>query len=286
MDFKQLEYFKAIVEEGTISAAARRLHMSQPPLSYQMKMLEEELQVQLFSRGTKRITLTEAGKVLYARAGILLTMTDITRREVARAGQAVTLHLGMTPSTVSMMAEIIAAFSRVYPEIYFDIHEGSTYILKNQLENRAVDVTTLRTPISLNNCQHRVLVRESLVAIGVSECMPSGQSTMTLQQLSAEKLILSHRYREYLLRAFEKESLTCDIYYECADARTAMSLAENGVGVAILPASTSGLTKKMTVCTIENADLMTELLLVWRNEKLPREVELFIQFCQEKSFDR
>ena len=208
MDFKQLEYFKAIVEEGTISAAARRLHMSQPPLSYQMKMLEEELQVQLFSRGTKRITLTEAGKVLYARAGILLTMTDITRREVARAGQAVTLHLGMTPSTVSMMAEIIAAFSRVYPEIYFDIHEGSTYILKNQLENRAVDVTTLRTPISLNNCQHRVLVRESLVAIGVSECMPSGQSTMTLQQLSAEKLILSHRYREYLLRAFEKESLT------------------------------------------------------------------------------
>ncbi len=82
MDFKQLEYFKAIVEEGTISAAARRLHMSQPPLSYQMKMLEEELQVQLFLRGTKRITLTEAGKVLYERAGSLLTMTDITKREV------------------------------------------------------------------------------------------------------------------------------------------------------------------------------------------------------------
>ena len=61
MEIKQLEYFHAIVDEGNVSAAARALHMTQPPLSYQMKMLEEELQVQLFIRGTKRITLTEAG---------------------------------------------------------------------------------------------------------------------------------------------------------------------------------------------------------------------------------
>ena len=61
MEIKQLEYFRAIVDEGNVSAAARALHMTQPPLSYQMKMLEEELQVQLFIRGTKRITLTEAG---------------------------------------------------------------------------------------------------------------------------------------------------------------------------------------------------------------------------------
>ena len=54
MEIKQLEYFRAIVDEGNVSAAARALHMTQPPLSYQMKMLEEELQVQLFIRGTKR----------------------------------------------------------------------------------------------------------------------------------------------------------------------------------------------------------------------------------------
>ena len=195
-----------------------------------------------------------------------------------------TLHLGMTPSTVSMMTKMMADFSRIYPEIYFDIHEGSTYVLKNQLENRVVDVTTLRTPISLNNCQHRVLVRESLVAMGVSKYMPYDRNVITLKQLSSKKLILSHRYREYLLRAFEKEGLSCDIYYECADARTAMELAENGVGVAILPASTGGLTKKMEVYTIENADLMTELLLVWRNEKIPTEVEMFIEFCQKNKF--
>lgn len=279
MELKQLAYFKAIVEEGTISAAARRLHMSQPPLSYQMKMLEEELQVQLFLRGTKKITLTEAGKVLYERAGNLLTMSDMTRREVARAGQAVTIHLGMTPSTVSMMSKMIAKFSGIYPEIHFDIHEGSTYVLKNQLENGLVDVTTLRTPIAVNDCQSRVLLQENLVAMAVGYYMNNERKTITLKQLSREKLILSHRYREYLLNAFEKEGLSCDIYFECEDARTAMELAENGVGVAILPASTSRLTKKMKAYAIEGADLMTELLLVWRNGKIPSEVSTFIGFC-------
>ena len=72
MELRQLEYFRAIVDAGTISGAARVLHMTQPPLSYQIKMLEEELQVPLLIRGTKKITLTEAGKTLYEQAGTLL----------------------------------------------------------------------------------------------------------------------------------------------------------------------------------------------------------------------
>ena len=68
----------AVVEEGTVSGAAKVLKMTQPPVSYQMKMLEEELNVQLFFRGTKKITLTEAGKVLYARSGSILKCCIIT----------------------------------------------------------------------------------------------------------------------------------------------------------------------------------------------------------------
>ena len=82
MELKQLEYFRTIVDAGTISGAARDLHMTQPPLSYQIKMLEEELQVPLFLRGKKRITLTEAGKTLYEQAGNLLMLSDLAKREV------------------------------------------------------------------------------------------------------------------------------------------------------------------------------------------------------------
>ena len=182
MEMKQLEYFCAIVEAGTISGAAKALHMTQPPLSYQMKMLEEELEVQLFLRGTKKITLTEAGAALYERAGILLKMADITKREVFKAGTAATIHIGMTPSSVSMMSEYLARFAKKFPEVHFDIHEGSTFTLKDQLENRVVDITTLRTPIMLKGCETRSLAQEKLLvmALPTHEIMQQDLQKLTI----------------------------------------------------------------------------------------------------------
>ena len=147
MEIKQLEYFRAIVEAGTISGAARELHMTQPPLSYQIKMMEEELKVSLFLRGTKRITLTEAGKTLYEQAEKILTLTELTKSEVLKSSQATTLHIGMTPSTVSMMSNYLQQFARRYPQIRFDIHEGSTFTLKEQLENTRVQLENAKAEV-------------------------------------------------------------------------------------------------------------------------------------------
>jgi len=88
MTLLQLKYVVEVAAAGTISGAARMLHMTQPPLSYQLKMLEEELQVPLLVRGTKKITLTEAGKTLYEQAGTLLMLADLTKREVVKSSQA------------------------------------------------------------------------------------------------------------------------------------------------------------------------------------------------------
>ena len=70
--------------------------------------------------------------------------------------------------------------------------------------------------------------------------------------------------------------LTCDIYYECEDARTALTIAEKGIGVAILPESMR-VSDSMSVYGITDADLTTEILLAWREERLPAEVEAFIK---------
>lgn len=119
-------------------------------------------------RGTKKITLTEAGKTLYDRAGSLLTMADITKREVIKASQAATIHIGFTPSTVSMMSDYLIRFSTSHPDIRFDIHEGSTFTLREQLENGVVDITTLRTPIVLKGCESRTLMQEKLLAMAAA----------------------------------------------------------------------------------------------------------------------
>ena len=278
MEMKQLEYFCSIVEAGTISGAAKALHMTQPPLSYQMKMLEDELEMQLFLRGTKKITLTEAGVALYERAESLLKMADITKREVFRIGTAATIHIGITPSSVSMMAEYLARFAQKFPAIHFDIHEGSTFALREQLENQVVDITTLRTPLIIKGYETKSLAKEKLLilALPAHEIMQQDPQNLTLKTLSQYKIILSRRYRSYVLSAFEKKGIFCDIYCECQDARTALTLAENGLGVAVLPASMQKLTSRVVCREIIDADLTTEILLAWRKERLPAEVQEFL----------
>ena len=78
MNLKQLEYFVAIVEEGQVTAAARRLHISQPPLSYELAQLERELGCKLVHRGPRGVTPTDAGRLLYERAAHILAMATAT----------------------------------------------------------------------------------------------------------------------------------------------------------------------------------------------------------------
>ncbi len=282
MEIKQLEYFRAIVDAGTISGAARELHMTQPPLSYQMKMLEDELQVSLFLRGTKKITLTEAGKTLYEQAEKILMLTKVTKQEVIKSSQVATLHIGMTPSTVSMMSDYLLRFSKKHPKLHFDIHEASTFTLKDQLENQQIDVTTLRTPIALNGCETKILAKESLLAMAIPEYpLLKGRSSVSLHELSGQPLILSQRYWKYMLSAFERAGLTCDIYCSCEDARTAMTMAEKGLGIAILPASMMELSNQLKACIVSDTDLTTEILLAWRKGRLPVEVQEFLKMWEE-----
>lgn len=258
--------------------------MTQPPLSYQMKMLEEELQVPLFLRGTKKITLTEAGKTLYEQGGNLLMLSDLTKREVIKSSQAATLHIGMTPSTVSMMSDYLLRFAEKYPQVHFDVHEGSTFTLKDQLENRIIDLTTLRTPIVLNGCETRSLAKESLLVMASPDHpLFEGRTSIRLEELSEQRLILSHRYRKYMLSAFERAGLVCDIYFACEDARTAMTIAEKGMGIAILPSSMLKLSSCLKACPVSDADLSTEILLAWRKGRLPGEIQDFLGLWDEKN---
>ena len=100
MEIRQLEYFHEIAATGSINEAARRLNMSQPPLSYQLRRLEEELNVKLLSRTSRGVELTEAGRLLYRRAGSLLEYARSTRDEVSESGKKRVLRMGITSTTV------------------------------------------------------------------------------------------------------------------------------------------------------------------------------------------
>ena len=102
MDLKQLSYFVKIVEEGSISGAAKKLFMSQPPLSSQMKLLEAELDCTLFERGSRTIRLTEAGETLYNYSRSLLQLSNVAKQETMNAARHFNgvLRIGIVSSLI------------------------------------------------------------------------------------------------------------------------------------------------------------------------------------------
>jgi DNA-binding transcriptional LysR family regulator len=124
MDIKDMRAFYAIVEEGNISHAAQRLDIAQPALSRQMKRLETSLGVQLFERGSRRIRLTDAGRVMYSRVEHILGMVDGTVREITEIGSGIagSVRLGtITTSGALLLPELISEFHSCYPNVTYQI---------------------------------------------------------------------------------------------------------------------------------------------------------------------
>ena len=119
MDLRALRYFVTVAEELNITRAAEKLNMSQPPLSNQMKSLEEELGTQLFIRGKRHLTMTEAGTVLYRRALQLLELSEQTQEEIRSLdGLAGKLNIGLIEGRAPyLLARWISGFRMEFPQV-------------------------------------------------------------------------------------------------------------------------------------------------------------------------
>ena len=226
MDLRQLEYFREIADTGSINEAARRLNMSQPPLSYQLRLLEEELGVRLFERSSQGVTLTEAGTLLYSRAGELLSYADSTKQEVERFGRRRILRLGLTSSTVAPMIPFIAEYARRNPEASFEVHDGTTFSLFNSLLAGIIDVSVVRTPLRLDEVEHTVLCTEPMIAVSAPGDETARRGQAALSELTGRPLIVYRRYEKLITDAFAAHALEADFFCVCDDARGAVLWAK------------------------------------------------------------
>ena len=281
MDLRQLEYFREIADTGSINEAARRLNMSQPPLSYQLRLLEEELGVRLFERSSQGVTLTEAGTLLYSRAGELLSYAGSTKQEVERFGRRRILRLGLTSSTVAPMMPFIAEYARRNPEASFEIHDGTTFSLFTSLMEGIIDVSVVRTPLRLDEVEHKLLCTEPMIAVSASgENTGRACGRIALAELTGRPLIVYRRYEKLITDAFAAHALEAEFFCVCDDARGAVLWAKAGLATAILPASMSSLCTDLDIREIDEKALETQILLIWRKGRKPLPaVQDFIDIC-------
>ena len=243
VDIRQLLYFTTIAEEGSISAAAKKLHLSQPPLSYQMKLLEEELHLPLIERSARGIALTEAGRVLYKRAQGILELSELTRKEMLAmaSGFTGTLHIGTVSSSgASLLGWRIPAFHQKYPQIGFAIHEGNTFELMEMLESGLIELAIVRSPFHSDQLNCLYLSPEPMIAAEAASFFPAGMPSgqpISLELLGHAPVILYRRFEKILLSLCEQKGITPQVFCIADDARTTLMWAEAGLGVAVVPQS-------------------------------------------------
>ena len=284
MDLKQLQYFAAVAKEGNISKAAKALHISQPPLSIQLKHLEEELGCVLFERGAREVELTEAGLLLYNRALSLLELSAITVQEISdlKNQTAGTLRLGAVSSVGSTLLNAwIVDLNKEYPDIHYEIFEGNTYEQIEQLKNHTIELAIVRSPFSTNDMHVIPLRTEPMMAVGNERFFSSSSDEIPLSALADKPLILYRRWEDMILSAFSKQQLSCQIFCKNEDARTTLHWADAGLGIGIVPRSAVSLIRKPdTVCKkIADAELASRICLVYHeNHYLSALAKLFLNY--------
>ena len=284
MELRQLEYFREIASTGSINEAARHLNMSQPPLSYQIRQLETELNVKLFDRTSKGVTLTEAGKVLYDRSGNLLEYARSTELEVSKTGKKRILRIGLTPTTVDTIMPYIARFSKKNPDVNFEVHDGITYSLYEYLMDGIIDISVARTPLRLDAVSYLELCSEPMIAVSAAPITPdSGIDSLKLADLLHKPLILYRRYEELIMNTFHAQNMIPDIFCVCDDPRGAMLWAKENLATAIFPKSMASLCNGLSIQEVDEPDLVTKILLIWAKGKKPVPlVQEFLEVCGER----
>ena len=244
MKIQQLEYFCAIVEEKSISAAARKLHVSQPPISRQIALLEHELGVTLFTRGNKGMLPTEAGRSLYQQSQELIRSMDQIAQNVRNieSGMRGILKIGAIYSTMPYAIPMIREYHRRWPQVELYIRSGTPQELMGELNSGALSAVFLRTgKQELTGIREIILGEDDLELILTEDLDPApGLESVPLELLQGVPFCMFRSddfwgYDEYVLRECHRNGIEPKIACQCYDTPTAMRLVHAGLGVCVMP---------------------------------------------------
>ncbi len=244
MNLKQLEQFVVIAETLSFREAARRLHISQPPLSVSVRKLEEELGQKLFDRSRRGVELTEVGAAVLTHARRVLFHADQFRRSAALAaeGQIGTLNVSFVGSaTIQLLPRTIVQLRATHPMVGLRLVESGSNAIMEALRQGSIDVGIVRLPVPGHpSVMTSLIEREEYVAAFPMAHPLAGKSTLSLADLRDERFILPARSElsaAHLSIMFvcQQAGFVPNIVQECDQAQTILALVEAGLGVALVP---------------------------------------------------
>lgn len=268
MNVKQLRYFLVVAEEKQITAAAKRLYIAQPPLSYQLKQLEKELGAQLFKRTAHGIELTDVGQIFQSYANEIISLAQNAENQVHKtiSGELGTIAIGMASSSTGLIPmNSFNELRKYYPEISFDIYEDNTYGILDKLEKKTIDLGIVRTPYNQTGLNTKTLTTEKMMAISVDPDFQQ-KKELRIKDLADQPLIIYRRFEDIFNQTFAYHGLKPFYAVKCDDSRTAITWAKRKMGVALVPESIATTYAQENMIAIKHANWITHLQLVWRKD--------------------
>lgn len=244
MESKLLEYMLRVAELGSINKAAADLHLSQPALSRHIAALEAEMGTKLFTRTQSGVQLTDSGLLLTEKARPLLRQLSILKEQVGEmaAGQ---LSIGVPPSWHRVFTSpFIRTLVNQYPDIQLRVHESVSHLLRDQMLSGILDLCIMPFDVSPpTGFKQTALVREPLIVLGHADEGLTPDEPTPIARLNGAKLVLPGRPNA--LRALVEHMLTRKgmVFRTAIEAGTlnlCMELAEQGIGLTVLPACALG----------------------------------------------
>ena len=289
MDIKPLRYFQAIAEANSFTKAAEQLHVAQPAISMAIKKLEAELDLTLFHRHERQISLTDEGKKLLQHSRRILQAIDDARLEMEELK-------GLTKGEVrvgipSMLGSyyfppILMAFRHRYPELDLSVIEGGTWQLQQMLERGELDLAIIVADVLPQELQARTFLREQMLVTVAKDHPLAQQTVVSYDDFFREELVMfkeGYFHRKVVDRLAARTECTPNISFETNLIPLIKAIVNQGFGISTL----------LGMVIEEDPDLIglpfeepvwLDLSIAWRRDGyLSRANQAFVDFLLEHS---
>jgi len=292
IELRHLRYFVAVAEELHFGRAAQRLHLAQPPLSQQIRRLEELLGHQLFFRTSRSVALTAAGEAFLqsARRTLRNVQRDLDEARSVGRGEVGSLHIGFVGSAIlATLPAMLRAYGQAYPRVRLHLHESFTSSVLAGLENGSLDAGILRDGDPVPGLEIHTIFSEPYVAVLPMSHPLARQKSISAASLRNDPLVFHPRTAG--VKAFEKPLSLFDqtgprpqIVQEASHWVTILELVGAGLGITIAPACVRRIASPDIVCLpIRNAKITSNIELALHETDNRPIVRQFAQIAKQNA---
>src|ERR1043166_6986097 len=275
MDFDQLVTFMEVAKLGSFSRAGQKIFRSQSAVSAQIRQLEQEYGDRLLDRAGKDVTLTPAGRVLFAYAERMLQMKDESLLAVADQGSVPrgTITVGANEATcLYVLPDVFAKYCHLHPEVQLSIYRNFSYKIVEKLENGTIDVGIVTLPVKSVKLKTVPIFRDHLMCMGSPQHRLAKQDVIAVSEIAREPILLpktgyTRRLMDKLLHPHESQ---VRVRMELPSVGMIKSFVAAGLGVSLISASFARdqvLAGRVKLIPIKDEELWRGLGIAYRRDR-------------------